>query len=209
MPSSYSNVTDCELLFGYKDIVLYYEIQVKNNSRGFKIKRFMVYIRRAVPWHPCSKIADVAAHLSISDWQTNPIPFFTFANGKNQTADLLRHLRNSCAHGSFFKTNIRGIDFYCFEDYDPSGKLTMKGQFPVPALSLSIWSQAEYQQEDGRELQRPLQVKCWNTMSEEYRRKVLTCGFMDTRSRSTSENYLSFKEFIGKLKETRRECRQD
>lgn len=128
---------DKELLFGYKEVILYFEQQIKNNANGFYFKRARLQ----------NYLSDKKREIIIKDnledvellrkFKEYPVSFFCFTRAKTYSTipSLLSHLRNSFAHGSFVIMPINNQPYYCFTDSCPRGKkkgqLSMKGQIPV------------------------------------------------------------------------------
>lgn len=99
-------LNDRELLYGYKSIVLYYEQNVANatiTNFGARKPKWIQYCKknRRIKFKSLNDS-------SISNFQTNTVPFFCFNNlkGEPRTQALFRHLRNAYAHGNVEKIQI-------------------------------------------------------------------------------------------------------
>lgn len=130
-------LNDKAKLFGYNDIVLYFELQVKNTPQGFNYNRLHNYL--VAHQITILQAKSVAKSTFMQDFQKNPVSFFCFKPKKQDKtqinystlAALLYHLRNSFAHAL---VEIRMIDrkqYYCFMDINPkSNDISMIGQIP-------------------------------------------------------------------------------
>ena len=143
---------DKELLFGYKEVVLYYEQKVKNNPHGFYFKRSRLQ----------NYLNDKKRTITIKDtlddaelqrkFKEYPVSFFCFTRTKAYSTipSLLAHLRNSFAHGSFVIMPIGKQPYYCFTDAYPNGKkkgqISMIGQIPMKEFRQFIQELKENQQ---------------------------------------------------------------
>lgn len=133
-----------ELLYGYKNIVLYYEQNVVNAATSFDARksRWKKYCKK-------SHIKfDYLNYKYINNFQTKSFPFFCYNNrsGETRTEALFRHLRNAYAHGNVEKIKINNQWwYYCFEDKNDSGKVTMQGQIPERKLKELIQELKENQ----------------------------------------------------------------
>ena len=124
-----------EKLFGYNDIVLYFERQVKNTPQGFNYNRLLNYlVTRQITIKEEKNISNSAF---MQDFQKNPVSFFCFKPAYRNSvrystlAALLYHLRNSFAHALVEITIIGRQKYYCFKDINPSSNSTsMIGQIP-------------------------------------------------------------------------------
>ena len=110
MKKRYKTLLDDDLLFGYKEIVLYYESKVKRNPKGFRVSKIKKSLKQLAVYQ--------------NDLQT-----------EIKSPSLIYHLRNAYAHNCVEKEKIKGVDFLCFIDrkyYKKSNKvvLTMLGQIP-------------------------------------------------------------------------------
>lgn len=132
-----------ELLYGYKNIVLYYELYIANSA----IKNFDA---RKARWKQYCKKRHIKFYSlnngNIQNFQTKAVPFFCFNNnGVKKTEALFRHLRNAYAHGNVEKVKINSKWwYYCFED-KYRGKVTMQGQIPHGELKELIHELKENQ----------------------------------------------------------------
>ena len=129
-------LTDKELLFGYKEVLLYYEQHVKLYPNGYALKRLQKYLD--------------LQHITLEDnmkglalqqnFQQKPVSFFCFnlTKGHSTLASLLYHLRNSFAHALVEITMIGNRPYYCFKDIYPrrqnAGQASMIGQIPKRAF---------------------------------------------------------------------------
>ena len=146
------NKLDNELLFGYKEVVLYYEQKVKNSPHGFYFKRSRLQ----------NYLNDKKRTITLKDNLDNtellrkfkeyPVSFFCFSRTKTHSTipSLLAHLRNSFAHGNFVIMPIEKHLYYCFTDIyfkgKKKGQISMKGQIPVKAFRKFILELKENQQ---------------------------------------------------------------
>ena len=128
-----------EKLFGYNDIVLYFERQVKNTPQGFNYNRLLNYlVTRQITIKEEKNISNSAF---MQDFQKNPVSFFCFKPAYRNSvrystlAALLYHLRNSFAHALVEITMIGKQQYYCFMDINPqSNDISMIGQIPKSLL---------------------------------------------------------------------------
>ncbi len=125
-------LTDKELLFGYKEVLLYYEQHVKLYPNGYALKRLQKYLNLQ---HII--LEDNMKGLALQqNFQQKPVSFFCFnlKKGHSTLASLLCHLRNSFAHALVETTMIDNRPFYCFKDVYPNGQkagqTSMIGQIP-------------------------------------------------------------------------------
>ena len=131
-----------EKLFGYNDIVLYFELHVKNTPQGFNYNRLLNYlVTRQIT---IKEEKNIGNSPFMQDFQKNPVAFFCFKPKKQNNvnystlAALLYHLRNSFAHALVEITMIGRQQYYCFMDISPSSnkkqganpQVTMIGQIP-------------------------------------------------------------------------------
>ncbi len=135
-------LNDKEKLFGYNDIVLYFELQVKNTPQGFNYNRLHNYL--AAHQITIKEEKDIINSPFMQDFQQNPVSFFCFKPAYRNSvrystlAALLYHLRNSFAHALVEITIIGRQQYYCFKDISPSSnkkqganpQITMIGQIP-------------------------------------------------------------------------------
>jgi len=137
MAHKYETLSDAELLFGYKEIVLYYETVITHDSKGFDVgeKEFQSFIKgHQIVLFFQNNQDEVAVHDSLKDYESNPVAFFSFSPSKGmaQVPSLLSHLRNCFAHGGVTNKEIGKTTYFCFEDYDPiTKKYSLKGQIPT------------------------------------------------------------------------------
>lgn len=143
---------DRELLFGYKEVVLYFEQQIKDNPNGFyfKRKRLQEYLNNKKNKITIKDKFDDAELLR--KFKEYPVSFFCFNRTKTYSTvpSLLSHLRNSFAHGSFSIMSINKQPYYCFNDIYPTGKkkgqISMIGQIPMKEFRTFIQELKENQQ---------------------------------------------------------------
>ena len=129
-------LADKELLFGYKDVLLYYEQHVKLYPNGYALKRLQKYLELQ---HITlvNNMKDLALQ---QNFQQKPVSFFCFNLTKRHStlASLLYHLRNSFAHALVEITMISNRPYYCFKDVYPNkqkaGQVSMIGQIPKKAF---------------------------------------------------------------------------
>lgn len=143
---------DKELLYGYKEVVLYYELQVKTNPHGFYFNR----ARLQNYLNDKKKTITIKDNLEDTELQRKfkeyPVSFFCFTRTKTYSTipSLLAHLRNSFAHGSFVIMPIGKQLYYCFTDIYPNrkkkGQISMKGQIPVKEFKKFMQELKENQQ---------------------------------------------------------------
>ena len=136
-----------EKLFGYNDIVLYFELHVKNTPQGFNYNRLHNYL--VAHQITIKEEKDVVNSPFMQDFQKKPVSFFCFKpkqQNKSQNkvyystlAALLYHLRNSFAHALVEITMIDRKQYYCFNDINPrSNDISMVGQIPKPLFDKFI-----------------------------------------------------------------------
>lgn len=125
----YHGLTDNELLFGYKEIVLYYETQVKNNSKGFNKKRLNQLLSRF------KIIVDCGVNTPLSFYNLGRVKksFIHFAASKYDLPMLLAGLRHAYSHANIEKKKIGGKYYLCFYNLYRS-KYRMVGQIPYSHL---------------------------------------------------------------------------
>ena len=134
-------LNDKEKLFGYNDIVLCFELQVKNTPQGFNYNRLHNYL--ATHQITIKEEKDIINSPFMQDFQKNPVSFFCFKSKKqgnvkySTLAALLYHLRNSFAHALVEIKTIGKQQYYCFMDINPNSKqnnISMIGQIPKPSF---------------------------------------------------------------------------
>ena len=120
------SLSNDELLFAYKDVILYYEKLVKD-KKGFYInsKEFQSFIKDKNILIKNTTAEEIKIAFNTKKL-TESYFLFTTSN-YSQVRDLYRHLRNSFAHGLFTKTEIKKTVFLCFDDIY-NKKYTMRGQ---------------------------------------------------------------------------------
>ena len=123
-------LTDTDLLFGYKEIVLYYESKVKRNPKGFQVSKTKKFLKQLAMYQNDLQTEITPVHKQM--FEKEPVPFFAFNNkSDSQIPKLLSHLRNAYAHNRVEKEKIKGIVFLCFMDKkSDKGYPTMLGQIP-------------------------------------------------------------------------------
>lgn len=142
-------LTDSEKLFGYNEIVLYYELKVKNNPKGFNLTKLKKRLSTLsiIPQIIIAQEKDIDNSIFAQDFQKNPVLFFCFKPVEksvkySKPAALIHHLRNSFAHGNVEITQIGVQEYYCFKDISTKSskkkqqvpKATMIGQIPKSLL---------------------------------------------------------------------------
>ena len=132
MVHNFESLSDAELLFAYKNVLLYYETSVKDAS-GFSVgnKDFQSFIKDKSISITVGTTTDIENESKKED---APISSFFFTDTKgNQLKSLYYHLRNSFAHSSFTKMKIEKTDYLCFEDINLNNKkqFTMRGQIQL------------------------------------------------------------------------------
>lgn len=123
---------DKELLFFYKDVILYYENVVKNESKGYdsRKKRFVEYLKE----NDIHFIYSRAKTIDIpSTHQNNPKSFIIFkqTKGYSRFASYLCHVRNSFAHGLFSKERDGNVVYLRMHDINNKGNLSMVTYIPI------------------------------------------------------------------------------
>lgn len=124
------SLSDRELQFGYKDVVLYYEKKLIKEKTGFNRKRLDNYLK--------DKKIDLSSKgvVGNNDFKNKNVSFFQYDKDDklSEIVSLFKHLRNSFAHGNVEKTYINKRPYYCFEDCYTAGKKkgqqSMIGQIP-------------------------------------------------------------------------------
>ena len=143
-------LSDSEKLFGYNEVVLYYELKVKNNPQGFNLTKLKKKLSTLsiIPQMIIKQEKDIDNSIFAQDFQKNPVSFFCFKPVKkdsiqySQPAALIHHLRNSFAHGNVEIIQIGVQEYYCFKDVSTKSspkkqqvpKTTMIGQIPKSLL---------------------------------------------------------------------------
>ena len=113
-------------MFGYKEIVLYYESKVKRNPKGFKVSKIKKFLKQLAMYQNTLQTVIEPIHKQMFEKET--VSFFAFRDKFNsKVPSLIYHLRNAYAHNCVEKENIKGQDFLCFMD-KYNGSLTMLGQ---------------------------------------------------------------------------------
>lgn len=121
-------LSDTELLFGYKEIVLYYESRVKRNPKGFQVSKLKGWLQRLAIYQNDLQTEIKPIHRQM--FEKEPVAFFAFSDKYNsKIPSLLYHLRNSYAHNCIERESIKGEDFICFIDKYRKQN-TMLGQIP-------------------------------------------------------------------------------
>ena len=128
MKKRYKTLLDDDLLFGYKEIVLYYESKVKRNPKGFRVSKIKKSLKQLAMYQDDLQTAIEPIHKQM--FEQEPVPFFAFGDKFNsKVPSLIYHLRNAYAHNCVEREKIKGVDFLCFMD-KYNGNLTMLGQIP-------------------------------------------------------------------------------
>jgi len=127
-----TDLSDKELLFGYKEIILYFEKVIKKSSNGFNARnqKFNSFLKE----HDITIEYKTTDELKNETNNTEAFFLFTFSYQKSKQLSilpsLLNHLRNSFAHGLVSKKKIKKTVYLCFKDYNTSINCTMRGQIP-------------------------------------------------------------------------------
>jgi hypothetical protein len=147
---------DKELLFYYKDIILYYENEVKRNSKGFRsqTKKFVDFLRK----ENLHFIVQQGTIMSPSSYETCEESFVIFknANGYSRFASFFYHLRNAFAHGRFLKRTIGTGVYILLEDEvkrgSNKGQLSMIAQIPIKKIGelVAIMKESRKQSTDNQ-----------------------------------------------------------
>ncbi len=124
MAASFNYLSEKDLVFGYKQIVWYYETQVRNNSTGFnknRLKRFLD-----------DNGIDISTSVDVEKSSNKVIcqkrkSHFYFTQKEYDIPLILRMLRNSFAHSNVQKVKIGGYYFILFSN-TYGGKKTFVGQ---------------------------------------------------------------------------------
>lgn len=126
MKKRYETLADNDLLFGYKEIVLYYESKVKRHPKNFKVARIKKSLKRLAMYQDDLQTVIEPIHRQM--FEKEAVAFFAFSDKfGSQIPSLIYHLRNAYAHNCVERENIKGEDFLCFMDKN-NGSLTMLGQ---------------------------------------------------------------------------------
>ena len=132
MKKRYKTLLDDDLLFGYKEIVLYYESKVKRHPKDFKVARIKKSLKLLAMYQDDLQTVIEPIHKQM--FEKDPIAFFAFNNKSgSKIPKLLAHLRNAYAHNCIERENIKGVDFMCFMDKYRK-QITMLGQIPAVAF---------------------------------------------------------------------------
>ena len=120
------SLSESELQFGYKDIVLYYENEIKKDKTGFNKKNLKKFL-------DSTSIVLKAKVTPSSTFQNKKISFlhYTSPNGTSEIVSIFKHLRNCYAHGNVEKREIHKKLYLCFKDVKISSnteQTTMIGQ---------------------------------------------------------------------------------
>ena len=129
MKKRYKTLSDDDLLFGYKEIVLYYESKVKRNSKGFRVSKIKKSLKQLAIYQDDLQTVIEPIHQQM--FEKEPVAFFAFnCKSGSKIPKLLAHLRNAYAHNCVERENIKDVDFLCFMD-KYNKRTTMLGQIPV------------------------------------------------------------------------------
>ena len=134
--------TELELLYFYKNIILYYEREVNRYPKGFYItnRDFSAFMHRLGT--SVSNVEGTEVIVAPDSFKVRKCSFFIQKrfNKMSILASLLAHFRDSFAHGYYSKVKIGEVDYLCLEDYSARGKLSMVAQMPfkqfVPLVEL-------------------------------------------------------------------------
>jgi len=140
MKNSFTGIEDQVLVFLYKNILLKWELHLKDSKSSFKVpsKEFREKLKqlnlRFLPQDNSQKLdQEIKKNNFLSG--KNPENIFIFITGKkSMIPSIFGHLRNSIAHARFKKIQINGDEYLLFEDYYKT-MLTMTGQLKMEDLS--------------------------------------------------------------------------
>ena len=133
-----SNIGDQSLLDLFKNIQLVWEKAYKSKKTGFNIrnKKFNSFRKQTglkIIIKKQDEIESCANHEGFFDSGKHQ-NIFIFSSTNSQAYDLLRHLRNAIAHGSFQKEQINREDYLSFTD-SYGKKYTMLGKIKFSLLA--------------------------------------------------------------------------
>lgn len=133
MKKRYKTLLDDDLLFGYKEIVLYYESKVKRHPKDFKVARIKKSLKLLAMYQDDLQTVIEPIHRQM--FEKEPVSFFAFGDKyDSKVPSLIYHLRNAYAHNCVERENIKGVDFLCFMDKYRK-QTTMLGQIPYSEFS--------------------------------------------------------------------------
>ena len=114
-----------QLLFYYKNIILYYDTIFKQTSKSYSIKKpiFLSYCKENN-----IKLGTMKPISQYSIEQEENY-FYYYNNKKAQVHSLLAHIRNSFAHGNFNKRKEGKYNYLYLYDISVGGKYT--GQYTM------------------------------------------------------------------------------
>lgn len=136
-----SNIGDQSLLELFKNIQLVWGKAYEPEKTGFNIrsKKFNAFKKQSglkIIIKKQDEIQSCANHEGFFDFQKAQ-NIFIFNSTNSQAYDLLRHLRNSIAHGTFKKERIAGKVYLSFTD-SYRKKYTMLGRIEFSLLTQFI-----------------------------------------------------------------------
>ena len=129
---------DKELLYFYKEIVLYYEKEVKGKQTGFnsRLRFFAKFVNEQKIHFVLFENRQIEMP---NQYKNDHYSFIHFkqTNNHSRFASFLFHARNCFAHGRFSKVRIGNQIYLCMEDINNRGNYSMVAQIPIrqfPAL---------------------------------------------------------------------------
>ena len=127
--------SDKELLFYFKEIILYFERVVAINPKGYRSQRkvFVDFLKK----EKISFIYMDTKSITVPDsYKTFKEAFVIIKRARNYSrfASFLYHMRNSFAHDHFYKMRIGNTIFLGLEDHNDKG-LSMVAQIPIKRLN--------------------------------------------------------------------------
>lgn len=126
----YNGLSDKDLLFGYKEIVLYYEAQVRNKGKGFNKRLLKEIFTKSEVKVRCGEDTHHSYNhlLGKEDYS-----FIHFSASEYSIPMLIKGLRDAYAHNRISKVHIGKRYYICFYNlYNDEYK--MVGQMPFPQL---------------------------------------------------------------------------
>lgn len=124
MANIFNNLSDNDLLFGYKQIVWYYENEVKNGTRGFNKNRLKPFLENKGIAISTSSNIEKASRQTIGQKRKS---YLFFSQKGFDIPLILRVLRNSFAHSNVSKILIGGHYYLVIYNFF-RGKKTFVGQ---------------------------------------------------------------------------------
>ena len=130
-------LNDKELIYGYKELILYFEQHLKNQPKGFN--------SNSKKWGEFLSTNGITIAVKVQSEMVQPEPskrsFFYFTKSMKESTlfALYRHLRNAYSHGAVGKIKIGNKYYFSFSDKETYGKkkgqYSMFGQIPCGLLS--------------------------------------------------------------------------